>query len=465
MFWSAGAARIPRNLSFPIDLCGVESRVAQMRNIAPAVISLFLLCSFSAGSDSLTDLPQKAIERSQITQPGARPFVLKASVLEATNPSNRDYTAEIEEYWIAPDKWRRTVKTSNFSQTLITNGQKTSEQLTGDYYPNWLRTLVTAIFEPGDALQGVDLSRSSDNPVWGGTQVCRRFTFMAGVAQVSNKVFSTFCFDGGLLSSVGTPGYHADYKNYKNFAGKRVAHTIREYIEPGTSVEATITELTELKSVDEAQFVAQEASAPLQTIRASEEVLRSLAVNAPEIIWPTVRSGSATGTLSLYICLDRNGHVRETYELNSSNPGLSDVARDQVTKWRFKTATNHGIPVQVESILTFAFNTSVANPIPILEEEEGLKLLVHRVEPIWPAGFAPVGTPVIVTLGVRGNGDCYGLVFITSDEAHRAFVMKPEKLSMIELPLQLALKQWRFQPYVPDGKATEFQVRVTFHVN
>ncbi|HEY4904258.1 MAG TPA: hypothetical protein VIH89_12350 [Candidatus Sulfotelmatobacter sp.] len=43
--------------------------------------------------------------------------------------------------------------------------------------------------------------------------------------------------------------------------------------------------------------------------------------------------------------------------------------------------------------------------------------------------------------------------------------MKPEKLSKIESPLQVALKQWRFQPYVRDGKATEFQVKITFHVN
>ncbi|HEY4904257.1 MAG TPA: hypothetical protein VIH89_12345 [Candidatus Sulfotelmatobacter sp.] len=380
------------------------------------LILLFACSSLAAASDSIADLPKKAIERSQITVSGARPFVLKASVLEATNPSNTNYKAEIEEYWIAPNKWRRTVRTAAFSQTLIANGDKTTEQLIGDYYPNWLRTLVTAIFEPGDTLQGVDLSRSSDNPVWGGAQICRRFTFMAGVAPVSNKVFSTFCFEGGLLSSVGAPGYHADYKNYKNFAGKRVAHTIREYIEPGTDVEATITELTELKSVDEAQFVVQETSPPLQTVRTSEEALRGLVVSAPEIVWPTVRSGSVAGTLSLYVCLDRSGHVREIYELNSSNPGLSDVARDQVMKWQFKTATNRGVPVQVESMLTFAFQTSIANPIPILEEEEGLKLLVHRVEPTWPAGFAPVGTPVIVTLGVMESGECYGLVFITSDE-------------------------------------------------
>jgi hypothetical protein len=376
-----------------------------------------------------------------------------------------DYHAEIEEYWVAPDKWRRSVKTNKFSQTLIVNGEKTSEQLTGDYYPNWLRTIVTAFFDPRLAVEGIDLSRSSDNPMIGGSKFCRRFTFMAGIPPVSNKVFSTFCFESGLLESVGMGGYNANYTNYNNFAGKRVAHKIKEYIESGTELEASIDELKELKSTDDSLFAVGEARTPLQTIRTDEQTLRSLAVGTPEIEWPTVRSGADKGTLSLYVCLDRAGHVREIYELNSSNAGLSDVARDQVMKWQFKPAVNQGHPVQVEGILTFAFQIAIADPVPLLEEEAVQELLVNRVEPIWPAGYAPAGTPVIVTLGVKDDGECSGVVFITSDQANRTLVMKPEKLSMIVTPLNAALKQWRFRPYVRNGKATEYQVRVTFHVN
>jgi TonB-like protein len=233
--------------------------------------------------------------------------------------------------------------------------------MTGDYYPNWLRTIVGAIFDPGAPLQGFDLARSSDNPMIGGTKVCRRFTSIAGVPPVSNKVFSTFCFDEGLLDFVGKPGYDATYKNYKNFAGKHVARTISEEIESGTVVEATIEELTELKSPDDSKFAVQETNVPLQTLKADESTLRSLGVNTPDIVWPATHRGADKGTLSLYVCLDRNGQVREIYQLNSSNPGLSEVARDQVMKWQFKRASSHGAPVQVESVLTFAFHATNAS--------------------------------------------------------------------------------------------------------
>ena len=89
-------------------------------------ISLALFSSCAVASDSLADLANKVAKRSQITFPGSRPFVLKAKVLDSTNPANTNYTAEIEEYWVAPDKWRRVVKTPSFSETLTVNGGKTS---------------------------------------------------------------------------------------------------------------------------------------------------------------------------------------------------------------------------------------------------------------------------------------------------------------------------------------------------
>ena len=51
------------------------------------------------------------------------------------------------------------------------------------------------------------------------------------------------CFKGDKLGSIQLPGYDAEYKDYKDFNGKQVPRTIREYIEPGTELEATITEL------------------------------------------------------------------------------------------------------------------------------------------------------------------------------------------------------------------------------
>ena len=94
----------------------------------------------------------------------------------------------------------------------------------------------------------------------------------------------------------------------------------------------------------------------MRSIPVSEEVLRSMSLATPDIIWPLVKTGKASGVLSMYVSVDRAGQVQEAWPLNSDNADLESPAREQVKKWRFKPAAISGVPVQVESVLTFAFS-------------------------------------------------------------------------------------------------------------
>lgn len=317
------------------------------------------LLTFAGGSDSLADLPKRAIERSQITLSGGPPFHLEAKVFEATNRDNDNYNAEIQEDWSAPDKWSRVIKSDKFSETLITKDGKVSDEITGDYYPLWLHTLVDAIFDPGAPLQGVDLAKSQDNPIIGRQQTCRRFGYRVGIPPVQNTIFAWYCFQNGLIQSIGKPGYGADYSDYKNFGQKQVARKIQEEIEPGTTLEADIVALTEVDSVNDSSLEIDRPTQSLRTVFVNEGTLRSIAVDSPPIQWPTIHDGKPVGTLTIYVCVDRRGYVRETYGLNSDNPYMTDAARKQLMNWTFKPALNNGEPVQLEGILTFAYQTRI----------------------------------------------------------------------------------------------------------
>ncbi|MGA2966991.1 MAG: hypothetical protein ABSD64_12325 [Terriglobales bacterium] len=191
-----------------------------MKNILFALIIFLLLivCSchrkvVQAGS-GLPSVATRALGESQLTGPGSRPFHLKANVVEATNFENDSYKAEIEEYWLTPDKWRRIVRIEGFSSDLVVNGDKQSDSVSGDYYPNWLRTLVNAIFDSSAPIRDLDLTAPSDNPMPGSTLLCRRYSSRVGVPPAENSVLSTVCFSGDKLESVQVPGYSAEYKNY-----------------------------------------------------------------------------------------------------------------------------------------------------------------------------------------------------------------------------------------------------------
>lgn len=413
-----------------------------------AYLLYFLVLASPLAASNPADLPKRAIEKSQLTLPGSRPFHLKAEVVEATNPENDSYKAEIEEYWVSPNKWRRTIKSENFTETLIVNGDKTREEISGGYYPNWLRTIVAAMFNLGDKLQGVDMTKTNDNPRIGGTEFCRRFVFRAGVSPVNNNVYSSFCFQGDKLSYVARPGYNADYKDFKKFGDKEVARRIREHIESGTELEAKITELTELTVTDNSMFAVTAPTKPLQTININEETLRMLAGDALDIHWPPVRDGKTEGVLSLFVCLDRDGHVRETYGLNSDHPDMTDAARKQLSNVQFKPADFHGDRVQVEGILTFAYKTKIVDPYPELSDDEARKLAIKLWDLRIPSDI-PRGTIITLPIFVGDDGKVH---------SYGPFKAGTRPLNFISFDVW----KWQFRLPEKNGKPTAFKATLKF---
>jgi hypothetical protein len=431
-----------------------------MKCFTLVIVGCALVRASSAGDTKpipLAEVAQHAVEQSKLTLPGSPPFHLKAKIVETTNPDST-YKAEIEEYWISPEKWRRTITSPDFSQILIASGDRVSEQDKGDYFPWWLNDLITAMFDPMPMLDSLSkvsaLMRKPSGSEHSNT--CARLQTKVGTPPTENSAFLVFCFEGshGLLESVVTPGYDANFNDYRGFKNKRVARRIVIDPESGTTIEAKITELDELTSPDESLFTVQQSTPGAERIgrmMVPDATARSLSAYTPDVLWPSVRSGKTSGVLSIYISVDRGGHVREAWPLNSDNAGLEDPAREQVMKWQFKPAKIHDIPIQMETVLTFAFNTKIGDPIPILSDEEARKLATNIVEPEFPPG-SPKGTEVKVQVGVTLDGIVNG-------------VGNPYN---VPTPLFMAaygaLRKWHFRPYLRDGKPDLFGADVVFRV-
>jgi len=320
---------------------------------------------------SLGDLARHAIEVARLTASGGKPFHLKATIVETTNPDS-DLQGDVEEYWVSPQRWRRVIHSPQFSQTLVVNGDKVSETDTGDYYPFWLRELVTAIFDPLPMFSEMKngeikrLKTQIPNPAQQGSKnSCARFESKVGTPPAENTLLEMFCFEGdySLPRTAITPGYAAEFEHYKPFGKKWIARTITINPEPDTTVEARVVELTELSKPDESLFVAEPPGAPdqqLKSVRVEEAELRKMGIRTSDIVWPPVQEGKTSGVLTLYISTDRNGKVREAWPIGSENPALNEAASEQVKQWELKPAVSEGIHVQVEGTLTLAFKTGIA---------------------------------------------------------------------------------------------------------
>lgn len=419
---------------------------------------LFFICILSAthvlGQDrtlTIAGAVNNALKQSQLTLPGSAPFHLKASIRN-TAQSNSEYKAEVEEYWLSPQSWRRTIESPAFSQTLVADGDKISETDRGDYYPFWLSDLVTAIFDPLPMHQqlqsfrgAVTLSGESEDDY-----SCLNFSVPTGIPPAHGVLPYAFCFTGksGLLQEVATPGYKAHFEDYKPFKNKMVARRISAQLAPDAALEATIITVDDAEPPDRSLFAVDQSTPPasqLKSQQVAETMARNSATAAPAPVWPPVREGKRTGALSVFISVDKPGQVREVWPLASDNPELNAAARDQVMHWRFQPYVN-GMPMQMQSVLTFAFDAMQGAPIPLLSNSEARKLATHAVEPGRKKGAAAF------TLRIRV--DQHGkLVRVLNPKS-----VPPELYSAGEK----ALQQWKFRPYVHDGKPDIFDADIEF---
>ena len=406
---------------------------------------------------SIAQAADHAVQQSKLTLADGAPFHLKAHIANAGTP-RPEYSADVEEYWVAPEKWRRTVQSAGFSQTFIANGDKVSEKLTGDYYPFWLHDLVTALFDPLPMVNQLKLMQGQleipeDSAK---SSSCMNMQFKVGTASAQNSVPLAFCFGGkgGLLQAVITPGYKAQFDDYLPFKKKMIARTIKAEFAPGFILTAKITQLAELPSADDKLFTIDSvtpASEQMKTIQVTEDSARALALNTPAIAWPPVREGKTEGVMSVYVSVDRTGHVREVWPLVSNNLELNDAAREQLLHWQYKPYNNGG-PSQMEAVLTFAFATRIENPIPVLSDAEARKLATRVVEAVVPPGKSPKGTKFTLRISV--------------DETGKALTVQNQNKVAPALYTAgaSALKQWRFRPYMNHGKPDRFYADITFQV-
>src|SRR5436305_1915172 len=219
---------------------------------------------------SIGQAADHAVQQSKLTLAGGSPFHLKAHITNAGAPKP-EYAADVEEYWISPEQWRRTVESTGFSQILIVNGDKVSEKLTGDYYPFWLHDMVTALFDPlpmADQLKLMQgqLEIPEDSAK---SNSCLNMQFKVGTASAQNSVPAAFCFGGkgGLLQAVITPGYKAQFADYLPFKKKMVARTIKAEFASDLVLTAKVTQLADLSSPEEQLFTIDAATPATDQIK------------------------------------------------------------------------------------------------------------------------------------------------------------------------------------------------------
>ena len=426
-----------------------------------------------------------AIEQSSLTATTDRPFHIKVHLVESTNPPS-PYQAEIEEYWVSPQQWRRSIDAPEFKQKLVVNGDRMSEQIVGDYYPLWLKEFMIGIFDPVpnmDQWNKLDAKITQITlPTGQHSDACAHMKFKVGSATVNNDAFASVCFDGtGLLKFVGSPGYSMEFHDYDRFGKKMIARRYQNDPESGTELVAKVVLLEELKNPDLSLFLVDQPTPQdqrLQSVYIGQDTIERAAEGQPALAWPQVLGGKTVGVQSLYISVDRQGQVREAYPLNSDNAELENAARDQLLKWKLKPMVSRGVPVQAEAALTFRFETTLkanaAQPKPQTlatpSSSSAAVPLAVRVSPaVLQAFLLDHSDPIYPPDAKRNNIQGKVVLALTVDKTGMT-----KDIHMLSSPNQAltdsavaAVSQWHYRPYQLNGVAIDVQstVEVDFELH
>ncbi len=323
------------------------------------VVSLLSL-SLIGCVDYGTKIIRKAVGRSTLNQRGTKPFHLKAVVapsLEQDRGSNR--TAEVEIWWASPTQWKRELRSPEFHQITILNGDQEWQKNEGDYFPEWLREVSVALIEPVPSLDKV-LEQAKDGDVK---------TFM-GQTDFSWEIMST---DGkvekamgagisindrtGLLQGGSGLGWIGFYTNYEKFHGRMVARQVQSGSPEVTAKVITLEDLGDIPSGFFSTDASGGDSSVLRTIVVDEPSLRKNLDTTETVVWPPVKDGPLEGTLTTEIVVDRTGKVLDIGTIVSDNPGMNEAFASAIRSMQFKPYMKDGAAVQVVSRITMPFKT------------------------------------------------------------------------------------------------------------
>lgn len=329
------------------------------RRCAVALVAVVFLSAF-CHAENLSKQIKQAVERSTLDQRGTRSFHLRAELtpsFERDKDSGR--SGEVEIWWASPTQWRREVRSPEFQQIEIVDGDRDWQKNEGDYFPEWLRQTAIELIKPVPLLNEVLEHVKTAEVRQIGPMTHIAWTTPSGTAEVQNIMRGSVALQNstGLLLYAGGFGWGGEFKDYASFHGRMVARTVNV---GSPQVTAKVTVLEDLPNTPQGFFDASSPGGdPLlwRTELVDEAALRKNLSPIGPISWPPLQDGPLEGKISAEIVVDRMGKVREIGTVVSDNPAVTDFGKQIFASMHFAPFMQDGAPVQVVSQVTVPFKT------------------------------------------------------------------------------------------------------------
>jgi hypothetical protein len=319
-------------------------------------ISLLSPCAEAA---DVVGKVRKAAERSTLNQEGTKPFHLKATIapsFERDKDSGR--TGEVEIWWASPKKWKREIRSSEFQQVEVINGDLDWQHNGGDFFPEWLRKVSLELVNPIPHLDEILVLVKQAESRQMFHQINVSWVVQSGTPETPNIQRGSMGLDekGETLLFASGSGWGGEFKQYETFHNRSVPRVVTSGGTP--QVTAKIATLEDFDAP--AGFFDPAGpgdSESLHTEVIDEATFRKNLLPMEAISWPPLKDGVLQGNVTAWLVVDCAGKVREVSSIVSENSAIDAAGRDAILRMRFQPFIANGIPVQVLAQLTVPFNT------------------------------------------------------------------------------------------------------------
>jgi TonB family protein len=323
--------------------------------LAPFALFVSLVLSLSAWGHKpkvkkgAFALVEKAYAVSNLQDSGLPPF--KALVREVDN-RRRDGSRESRYswVWVSQEKWRFESSNGKSQLILVENGENRlwSKSVPANAHVVWLPELYPLaqddlrIASPG--LKAGKIRKKEIHGIF-----CRCVQLME-----PNHLKREVCLnaaDHTLVRSkeYGTTTYYSDYRD---FQGKKVPFTVRQFRNGKLLHVFQLLELSPLPSPDFSLF-APPAGATEQP--GCADPIHPAVIGILRPVFPSTVHSRITGSVKVQFTVEPSGSTSHITIVDSDDPLLDQMALNTVTNSRFMPATCHGTPVPYHLSIQFSF--------------------------------------------------------------------------------------------------------------
>lgn len=331
-----------------------------MRIVGASVV--FVTMMHVAFAQDVQKQALRVVQDSTLDQSGTHPFHLRAE-LAPMKESDRPFRGTVDYWWESPQRYRREIRTTSVSQTLVVNGPNSWETENVDFVPVGLEALAIALVRPvplspdllAQRLRTAEVKEMHLPMKNGGTYNQVNFTWkeMPQAKDALSEGEGYLATLNGSLFYTGGLGWGGEYHDVSSFHGRKIARTIDS---------AKIVVLEDLSDTDRAKIDEKEpatAHRPHATVPVTTSDLRTAMMPGTEAFhWPTVDQGPLDGVVWAEFVLDRDGKVRSIGKPVADNGAMVAAATEGFEALRFRPIMKDGEPTQAIGKVYVSFHTS-----------------------------------------------------------------------------------------------------------